>query len=43
VVLTVSRVLGIALTYVGLDAIRLLFTTAVINGILAPPLIPSCC
>jgi Mn2+/Fe2+ NRAMP family transporter len=38
-VLTTSVVLGIALTYVGLDAIKLLFTTAVINGVLAPPLI----
>ena len=32
-------VLGIALNYAGLDAIKLLFTTAVINGVLAPPLI----
>jgi Mn2+/Fe2+ NRAMP family transporter len=31
--------LGIALNYAGLNAIRLLFTTAVINGVLAPPLI----
>lgn len=31
--------LGIALNYAGLDAINLLFTTAVINGVLAPPLI----
>ena len=38
-VLTTSVVLGIAITYVGLDAIELLFTTAVINGVLAPPLI----
>jgi NRAMP (natural resistance-associated macrophage protein)-like metal ion transporter len=38
-VLTTSVVLGITLTYVGLDAIKLLFTTAVINGVLAPPLI----
>jgi NRAMP (natural resistance-associated macrophage protein)-like metal ion transporter len=38
-VLTVSVILGIAITYAGLDAIRLLFTTAVINGVLAPPLI----
>ena len=38
-VLTASVVLGIAITYVGLDAIKLLFTTAVINGVLAPPLI----
>ena len=32
-------VLGIALNYSGLNAIKLLFTTAVINGVLAPPLI----
>jgi NRAMP (natural resistance-associated macrophage protein)-like metal ion transporter len=38
-VLTTSVILGIAITYVGLDAIKLLFTTAVINGVLAPPLI----
>jgi len=38
-VLAFSVALGIALTYTGLDAIRLLFTTAVINGVLAPPLI----
>jgi NRAMP (natural resistance-associated macrophage protein)-like metal ion transporter len=38
-VLSTSVVLGIAITYVGLDAIKLLFTTAVINGVLAPPLI----
>ena len=39
VVLAVSMALGIALNYAGLDAIKLLFTTAVINGVLAPPLI----
>jgi Mn2+/Fe2+ NRAMP family transporter len=38
-VLTISMVLGIALNYAGLDAIKLLFTAAVINGVLAPPLI----
>ncbi len=38
-VLAFSVALGIALTYTGLDAIKLLFTTAVINGVLAPPLI----
>ncbi len=38
-VLAFSVVLGIALTYGGFDAIKLLFTSAVINGILAPPLI----
>jgi Mn2+/Fe2+ NRAMP family transporter len=31
--------LGTALNYAGLNAIKLLFTTAVINGVLAPPLI----
>jgi NRAMP (natural resistance-associated macrophage protein)-like metal ion transporter len=39
IVLGVAMALGIALNYAGLDAIKLLFTTAVINGILAPPLI----
>jgi Mn2+/Fe2+ NRAMP family transporter len=38
-VLAVAMVLGIALNYAGLNAIALLFTTAVINGVLAPPLI----
>jgi NRAMP (natural resistance-associated macrophage protein)-like metal ion transporter len=38
-VLVVAMALGIGLTYMGLDAIKLLFTTAVINGVLAPPLI----
>jgi Mn2+/Fe2+ NRAMP family transporter len=31
--------LGIALTYTGMNAIDLLFGAAVINGVLAPPLI----
>jgi len=31
--------IGIALTYLQFDAIKLLFTAAVINGVLAPPLI----
>jgi Mn2+/Fe2+ NRAMP family transporter len=39
VVLAVAIVFGIALNYAGLNAIKLLFTTAVINGVLAPPLI----
>ena len=39
IVLAVAVALGIALNYAGLDAIKLLFTTAVINGVLAPPLI----
>jgi NRAMP (natural resistance-associated macrophage protein)-like metal ion transporter len=38
-VLGVAVALGSALNYAGLDAIKLLFTTAVINGALAPPLI----
>ena len=31
--------LGVALNYAGLNAMKLLFTAAVINGILSPPLI----
>jgi NRAMP (natural resistance-associated macrophage protein)-like metal ion transporter len=38
-VLAVAMALGTALNYAGLNAIKLLFTTAVINGVLAPPLI----
>jgi NRAMP (natural resistance-associated macrophage protein)-like metal ion transporter len=38
-VLTIAMVLGVGLNYAGLNAIKLLFTTAVINGVLAPPLI----
>jgi NRAMP (natural resistance-associated macrophage protein)-like metal ion transporter len=38
-VLSVAILLGTALNYTGLNAIKLLFTTAVINGVLAPPLI----
>jgi NRAMP (natural resistance-associated macrophage protein)-like metal ion transporter len=38
-VLAVAMTLGVALNYAGLNAIKLLFTTAVINGVLAPPLI----
>jgi Mn2+/Fe2+ NRAMP family transporter len=39
VVLLVAMGLGIALTYAGFNAIKLLFTSAIINGVLAPPLI----
>jgi NRAMP (natural resistance-associated macrophage protein)-like metal ion transporter len=39
VVLAAAMALGIALNYAGFNAIKLLFTTAVINGVLAPPLI----
>jgi len=38
-VLTVSVALGIGLNYAGIDAITLLFAAAVLNGVLAPPLI----
>jgi NRAMP (natural resistance-associated macrophage protein)-like metal ion transporter len=38
-VLVMAMVLGVGLNYAGLNAIKLLFTTAVINGVLAPPLI----
>jgi len=38
-VVAVAVGLGIALNYAGFNAIRMLFTSAVINGILAPPLI----
>jgi NRAMP (natural resistance-associated macrophage protein)-like metal ion transporter len=38
-VLTVSLILGCALDYAGLDAVKMLFWSAVINGALAPPLI----
>jgi len=31
--------LGIVLTYWGIDAVSLLFWSAVVNGVLAPPLI----
>jgi Mn2+/Fe2+ NRAMP family transporter len=39
IVLAVAMALGTALNYAGLNVITLLFTTAVINGVLAPPLI----
>ena len=38
-VMVVAMILGMALDYAGFDAIRLLFVTAVINGVLAPPLV----
>ncbi len=38
-VLTISLILGCALDYAGLDAVKMLFWSAVINGALAPPLI----
>jgi Mn2+/Fe2+ NRAMP family transporter len=39
IVLSSAMALGLGLNYAGFDAIKLLFTTAVINGVLAPPLI----
>jgi NRAMP (natural resistance-associated macrophage protein)-like metal ion transporter len=38
-VVAVAMVIGLALNYVGLNAVRMLFWTAVVNGVLAPPLI----
>ena len=38
-VLVVAMVLGVALDYLGLDAVKMLFWSAVANGVLAPPLI----
>jgi Mn2+/Fe2+ NRAMP family transporter len=38
-VIAVSTVIGVALNYARLDAMRLLFWSAVINGLLAPPMI----
>jgi len=38
-VLAVSMILGLALNYVGFSAVAMLFWSAVVNGLLAPPLI----
>ena len=38
-VVAVAMLIGLALNYLGLNAVRMLFWTAVINGVLAPPLI----
>jgi len=38
-VLGVAMALGLALDYAGLDAVKMLFWSAVVNGVLAPPLI----
>jgi NRAMP (natural resistance-associated macrophage protein)-like metal ion transporter len=38
-VLAVAVILGVALNFVGLDAVKMLFWSAVANGVLAPPLI----
>jgi NRAMP (natural resistance-associated macrophage protein)-like metal ion transporter len=38
-VMAVAMMLGLALNYLGLNAVKMLFWSAVINGLLAPPLI----
>src|SRR5207248_1637034 len=38
-VLAVSMLLGMALNYAGINAVKMLFWSAVLNGVLAPPLI----
>jgi NRAMP (natural resistance-associated macrophage protein)-like metal ion transporter len=38
-VMAVAMVLGLSLNYIGLNAVKMLFWSAVINGLLAPPLI----
>jgi Mn2+/Fe2+ NRAMP family transporter len=38
-VVALSMLLGLALDYVGFNAVKMLFYSAVLNGILAPPLI----
>jgi Mn2+/Fe2+ NRAMP family transporter len=38
-VVAVAMFTGMALDYLGLDAIKMLFWSAVLNGVLAPPLI----
>jgi Mn2+/Fe2+ NRAMP family transporter len=37
--MAVAMVLGLTLNYLGFNAVKMLFWSAVINGILAPPLI----
>ncbi|HKA55169.1 MAG TPA: divalent metal cation transporter, partial [Candidatus Binatia bacterium] len=38
-VVAVSMLLGLAVDYAGFDAVAMLFWSAVLNGVLAPPLI----
>src|SRR6478672_9457835 len=38
-VIALSMLLGLVLNYVGLDAIKMLFYSAVLNGVLSPPLV----
>jgi Mn2+/Fe2+ NRAMP family transporter len=37
-VIAVSLLLGVLLVYAGFDAVSMLFWSAVVNGVLAPPL-----
>ncbi len=39
IVIAIAMVLGLALNYLHVDAVKMLFWSAVINGVLAPPLI----
>ncbi len=38
-IVALAMVLGLVLDYVGIDAVKMLFWSAVLNGVLAPPLI----
>ncbi len=38
-VVAIAMLIGLALDYTGVDAVRMLFWSAVVNGLLAPPLI----
>ncbi len=38
-VIAVAMLLGLALDFVGFNAVKMLFYSAVLNGVLAPPLI----
>jgi NRAMP (natural resistance-associated macrophage protein)-like metal ion transporter len=38
-VMAIAMIVGLALNYAGLDAVKMLFYSAVVNGLLAPPLI----
>src|SRR5439155_17925239 len=38
-VIAVAMLVGLALDYVGFNAVKMLFWSAVLNGVLAPPLI----
>jgi Mn2+/Fe2+ NRAMP family transporter len=39
IVIAVSMLVGLALDYMGINAVAMLFWSAVLNGLLAPPLI----